>query len=115
MSVYKGTVIIAIKAYNILPPVFDPYNDTTIPEEQGEGSFVMSLVARDDDGVIRGYEIIEQPHDFFEISYESGMYRFNPNKCLFALLKARCLFSRNNIILTCQPLYFPSALQKGTR
>ena len=68
-------MIIDILDYNEIPPKFGQYDRViTIPEELGIDTFITSFIATDDDGFIEGFRIVEQPDDFFEINFESGLY-----------------------------------------
>lgn len=67
-----GNLIINILEYNDQHPQFLPYNNVTIDEEQPIGTFVMALLATDQDDPIAEYQIIQNPNDFFAIGYQTG-------------------------------------------
>lgn len=67
-----GKLIINILEYNDQHPVFLPYSNVTIDEEQPIGTFVMALLATDQDDPIAEYQIIQNPNGFFAIGYQTG-------------------------------------------
>lgn len=67
-----GNLIINILEYNDQHPQFLPYNNVTIDEEQPIGTFVMALLATDQDDPIAEYQIIQNPDNFFAIGYQTG-------------------------------------------
>nr|XP_034314660.1 cadherin-87A isoform X2 [Crassostrea gigas] len=68
-----GNLIINILEYNDQHPQFLPYNNVTIDEEQPIGTFVMALLATDQDDPIAEYQIIQNPDNFFAIGYQTGV------------------------------------------
>lgn len=67
-----GKLIINILEYNDQRPEFLPYTNVTIDEEQPIGTFVMALLATDQDDPISEYQITQNPHGFFAIGYQTG-------------------------------------------
>ena len=67
-----GKLIINILEYNDQHPVFLPFSNVTIDEEQPIGTFVMALLATDQDDPIAEYQIIQNPNGFFAIGYQTG-------------------------------------------
>nr|XP_022319460.1 cadherin-23-like isoform X1 [Crassostrea virginica] len=68
-----GKLIINILEYNDQHPVFLPFSNVTIDEEQPIGTFVMALLATDQDDPIAEYQIIQNPNGFFAIGYQTGV------------------------------------------
>ncbi|XP_056018521.1 cadherin-87A-like [Ostrea edulis] len=68
-----GKLIINILEYNDQRPEFLPYTNVTIDEEQPIGTFVMALLATDQDDPISEYQITQNPHGFFAIGYQTGV------------------------------------------
>ncbi|XP_062622203.1 cadherin-87A-like [Saccostrea cucullata] len=68
-----GQLIINILEYNDQRPEFLPYRNVTIDEEQPIGTFVMALLATDQDDPIAEYQIIDNPNGFFAIGYQTGV------------------------------------------
>ena len=78
-----------ILEYNDQRPYFLPYQNLTIAEEQPVGSFVIALLARDEDDPIDEYNLIDNPFNFFAIGYKTGKWIiFMPiiwNDCTYVL------------------------------
>ncbi|XP_052263419.1 protocadherin Fat 4-like isoform X2 [Dreissena polymorpha] len=67
-----GQAYIRIKPFNTQPPVFEQFQSPIyIDEEQPIGSVIISLIARDNNG-IEQYQIIQQPDDFFAANPNTG-------------------------------------------
>ncbi|WAQ96400.1 CAD87-like protein [Mya arenaria] len=67
-----GQAFIRIKPFNTQPPEFENFTSPIyIDEEQPIGSVIVSLIARDNNG-IEEFKIIEQPDDFFTVNPNTG-------------------------------------------
>ena len=77
---FLATLIITILEVNTKNPEFGPpwrpdypYIDIIVQEEQGEGSYVTTLIATDSDA-IHEYRLLTNPQDHFTINPQTGMY-----------------------------------------
>ncbi|XP_052071538.1 protocadherin Fat 4-like isoform X2 [Mytilus californianus] len=68
-----GTLIINILEYNDQAPEFLPHGNITIDEERPIGTFVMALLARDQDDAIAEYSLPYNPSNFFAIGFQTGV------------------------------------------
>ncbi|XP_071128543.1 cadherin-87A-like isoform X4 [Mytilus edulis] len=68
-----GTLIINILEYNDQAPEFLPHTNITIDEERPIGTFVMALLAKDQDDAIAEYSLPYNPNNYFAIGFQTGV------------------------------------------
>lgn len=60
--------------YNDQAPEFLPHTNITIDEERPIGTFVMALLAKDQDDAIAEYSLPYNPNNYFAIGFQTGNY-----------------------------------------
>lgn len=70
---FVGTLIINILEYNDQSPEFLPHGNITIDEERPIGTFVMALLAKDQDDAIAEYSLPYNPNKYFSIGFQTGI------------------------------------------
>ena len=83
----EGFITIVILEFNNEPPVFENYTTPVrIPEGMPVGNLINNYIARDKNGLTH-YNISQQPHDFFQVSRDTGNMAL-----LNSWLQIRCIF-----------------------
>jgi hypothetical protein len=83
-------VIINILEYNDQAPEFLPHTNITIDEERPIGTFVMALLAKDQDDAIAEYSLPYNPQNLFAIGFQTG-------KSLFIMI---CIILSFTVLMT---------------
>lgn len=96
----QGQAYIRIKPFNTQPPVFEDFiSPIIIDEEQPIGSVIISLIARDNNGIAE-FKIIQQPDEFFTINGNTGKLVVNDHihvyPSIYCDTKAVCRCCSNN-------------------